>query len=88
MVAEVIFLIWLPYSLWFVYHALVERGIRREVERERQHQIQLVREGRRVKREDRYAHLAGLADDREAFLADDGELWFGDEDKPKRRLEG
>ena len=74
-----------------VYHALVERGIRREIERERQHQLQLAREGGRAKREARYAHLAGLADDRESFLGDDGELWAEDElaieRKPKRHLE-
>jgi hypothetical protein len=79
--------IWIPYAIWYVYQALVERGVRREIEREYQRQIQLARAGRRFKREERYAHLAGLVDDREAFLADDGELWFEDEDKPKRRLD-
>jgi predicted tellurium resistance membrane protein TerC len=87
MAATFFFFAWVAYAFWFAYHALVERGIRREIERERAHQLQLVREGRRVKREERYTHLAGLADDREAFLDDDGELWFEDEDKPKRHLE-
>jgi hypothetical protein len=92
MMSGILLLVWIPYVLWYVYRALVERGVRREIERERQHQLQLAREGGRVKRVDRFAHLTGLEDDRGAFLSDDGELIYEDDldinltDKPKRRM--
>ena len=91
MASGLLLIVWLPYSLWYLYRALVERGVQREIERERQHQLRLAREGAGIKREDRSTRLARFGGERTAFLADDGERWIEDElplgDKPKRRLD-
>lgn len=92
MLSGLLLLVWIPYTLWYVYRALVERGVRREIEREHQHQLQLARERGSVRHGDRFAHRVGLEDEPGAFLSDDGELIYEDDldinltDKPKRRM--
>ena len=83
-------LVWIPYTSGFCYRALVERGVQREIEHERQHQLQVAHAAGR-KREDRSGRLAGRADEADVYLGNDGELWSEDElaieRKPKRRLD-
>jgi len=85
-------ILWAAYVVWYLYQTMVDSGVQREIEREHQRQLQLAREGGRVKRTERSARLTGVDDDRSAFLADDGALWIDDEppgeSKPKRRLDG
>jgi hypothetical protein len=84
-------ILWAAYVVWYLYQTMVDSGVRREIEREHQRRLQLIREGARSKREDRAVRLAGLADEHDTLLADDGELWIEDdlpsELKPKRRLD-
>lgn len=69
--------VWIPYALWYGYRALIERGIRREIERERQ----LMDAGIKPKRSDRLADQDRAED--EPWIEADPSL----AGKPKRRLE-
>lgn len=94
MASGLLLMVWLPYALWFIYRALVERGVQREIAREHQRRLELAREAGWARRGEHFAYLAGLEDEEGAYLADDGELWIeddllvGSEFKPKRHLNG
>jgi type VI protein secretion system component VasK len=50
MMSGILLLVWIPYVLWYVYRALGARGVRREIERERQHQLHWPAKGVESKR--------------------------------------
>jgi hypothetical protein len=77
--------VWIPYTIWYIYQALVERGVRREVER----QFGSAAKAGKRKRQDPADDFD--AERRRLRLFDDGKLFDKEADllstdKPKREL--